>query len=54
MKITITTVGYGDLLPEFWFEKVFAIFFMPISTAALATTITRFAEMRPTYVTYTN
>jgi hypothetical protein len=42
---SLTAKGYGDLLPEFWFEKVFAIFFMPISTAALATTINRIAEI---------
>lgn len=44
--VTMTTIGYGDLLPDHWSEKVFTTLFMPVATAALAATIREFSDIR--------
>ena len=37
-SITLTTVGYGDLVPSNIYDKIVLIIYMPLGTAALAAT----------------
>jgi len=43
--ITMTTVGYGDILPADDFEKLLAIAFMPLAASSLGATINRFEKI---------
>ena len=41
----MTTVGYGDLLPESTLQKLYTMLFMPIAATTLAATVERFDKL---------
>lgn len=43
--ITMTTVGYGDLVPAAPLQKLYTILFMPIGVTTLAATVERFDKL---------
>ena len=43
--ITFTTIGYGDLLPETVFEKLYTMALMLLATSAVSATISRFGTL---------
>ena len=43
--ITLTTVGYGDLVPSHWFDRLWLMWYMPFGTAALASTLDAFQKI---------
>jgi voltage-gated potassium channel Kch len=46
LSITMTTIGYGDLVPSTWVEKLYTMLLMLLASTAVAATVGKFEKLR--------